>query len=105
MTSLFLLNVMLLLFFLAGFICFAVGVTLLFTREYRDAMKQLSIHSAAIGAKATVDLTLAPIMDSASHLIDAVSNMVRTGTGVGAFLCLLGATMDIVAFWMLSTLK
>ncbi len=94
-------ELMLFLFFVAGLMCFVTGVTLLWTREYREAMKQLSAHSAAIGAKAVSDITLAPIMDSASRLIDAVSNMVRTGAGVGAFLCLLGAAMNVASFWLL----
>jgi hypothetical protein len=47
---------------------------------------------------------VAPIIDSAARLVEAISQLVRTAIGVGVFLCISGLLVCLAAFWMLSTI-
>ena len=50
-----------------------------------------------------LNLTVAPIaLDASARLVDATNKLIRTAMGVGAFLCLIGLAMCLIAFWMFS---
>lgn len=78
------------------------GLCTFLTKEYHEALKGLSSQSTRIASKALTDLAVSPIIEASSHLVDAVSRLVRTAMGVGAFLSLAGIAICLTAFWMLS---
>ena len=90
--------------FALGLASWVAGLSTLLTREYREAMKALSAQSPRIYNKALTDLGVGPIIEASSRLVDAVSKLVRTAVGLGAFLCLSGTAVCLIAFWLLSQL-
>lgn len=80
------------------------GLWTILAREYQSTLRSLAAQSALLGNKAITDITLAPILDAISRLVDAVTQLVRTAVGVGVFLCLAGLAMCLVAFWMIHSL-
>lgn len=88
--------------FVVGLVSFLAGLSIILAREYQETLRSLSTQSTKIGGRAITDEGVAPIIDSASRLIEAVSQLVRTAVGVGAFLCLLGVAVAVIAFWMIS---
>ena len=76
------------------------GLWIILSREYQDAMRQLSVQSTRISSRAIRDEAMAPVIDAASRLIEAVNNLIRTAVGVGAFLCMLGILVCAAAFWL-----
>jgi hypothetical protein len=47
---------------------------------------------------------VAPVIDSAARLVEAISQLIRTAAGIGAFLCIAGVGICVVAFWMTTRL-
>lgn len=90
--------------FALGLASCIAGLCTILTKEYQDALKGLSAQSPQIYKKAISDLGIGPIIEASSHLVEAVSQLVRTAMGVGAFLCLSGIAICLIAFWMLSRL-
>lgn len=65
------------------------GLRKLLAREFVPAAKALALQSARIGQKGLKqDISL--IAQSAAQLCDSVNRLVRTSSGVGAFLILVG---------------
>jgi len=96
---------MAILLFVLGFIAFIAGVRTMLASEYRNTMRTLSAQSGKLGAKGLGDPAIVPLMDATSRLIDAVSQLVRTATGVGAFLCIGGVGLCLTAFWLLTIIE
>jgi len=90
--------------FLLGSIALLIGLGTILSREYLEALRSLTKESSHLGAKAARDAAFLPLLEGASRLVDAVTRMVQTAVGVGAFLCLLGAGLCTLAYWMLSRL-
>lgn len=88
--------------FLFGAIALLVGLGIILSREYMEALRSLTRESSRLGAKAAHDAAFLPLMEGASRLVESVTRMVQTAVGVGAFLCLLGAGLCTLAYWMLS---
>ena len=89
---------------LTGFIACVQGLRTMLARDYQQTLRKLSIQSTQIGQKGLGDVAIAPMLDAAARLIDAVSGLVRTAMGVGAFLCLMGVGMMVAAYFMASRL-
>ena len=88
--------------FALGLASCVAGLCTFLTKEYHEALKGLSSQSTRISSKALTDLAVSPIIEASSHLVDAVSRLVRTAMGVGVFLSLAGIAICLTAFWMLS---
>ena len=91
--------------FILGGISLLVGLGVILSREYLDALRSLTRESSNLGTKATQDAAFLPLIEGASRLVESVTKMVQTAVGVGVFLCLLGAGLCTLAFWMLSQVE
>ena len=91
--------------FLLGAISLLMGLGVILSREYMEALRSLTRESSQLGTKAAQDATFLPLMEGASRLVESVTKMVQTAVGVGVFLCLLGAGLCTLAFWMLGQLE
>jgi hypothetical protein len=87
--------------FVLGCVTLLIGLGMILTREYLDALRSLTRESSHLGAKAAQDAAFLPLLEGASRLVDSVTRMVQTAVGVGGFLCLLGAGLCYLAYWML----
>ncbi len=85
-----------------GIASFVSGLLIILSREYHETLKTISGHSAKLSGKAITDEGVAPTIEAASRLVDSVAKLIQTAVGVGAFLCILGVVVAVIAFWMLS---
>jgi len=88
--------------FVVGLTACGAGLWTILSREYQQTMRTLSAQSAKIGARAALEEGVAPIIDSTARLVEAISQLIRTAVGVGAFLCAAGVMICLAAFWMIS---
>ena len=88
--------------FFLGMFGFLAGMRIMWASEYRNTMRALSAQSGKLGAKSLGDPTIVPLMEATSRLIEAVSQMVRTASGVGAFMCVSGAALCLTSYWLLT---
>jgi hypothetical protein len=91
--------------FLLGAVSLLVGLGIILSREYLEALRSLTRESSNLGAKAAQDTAFLPLLDGAARLVQSVTQMVQTAIGVGVFLCLLGAGLCTLAFWMLGQVE
>jgi hypothetical protein len=87
--------------FVLGAIALLIGLGVILSREFLEALRSLTRESSQLGTKAAADAAFLPLVDGATRLVESVTRMVQTAVGVGVFLCLLGAGLCALAFWML----
>lgn len=90
--------------FLIGVVGSISGLWIIMAKEYQKAMRQLADQSIRINGRAVTQDAVAPVIDSAARLVEAISQMIRTAAGIGAFLCVVGVGICVVAFWMTTRL-
>lgn len=88
--------------FILGALALFLGMGVILSREYQEALRTLTRDSSQLGTKAAQDAAFLPLLEGASSLVEAVTKMVQTAIGVGVFLCLLGAGLCTLAYWMFS---
>jgi len=91
--------------FVLGVCSCIAGFWTILSKNYRQALQNISAHSARVSNKALTDVALVPLLDAMSNLVKALDQLVRTSAGIGVFLCLTGVALCAVAFWMLSRLQ
>ncbi|MCL5265872.1 MAG: hypothetical protein M1343_11905 [Chloroflexi bacterium] len=98
-------STMAIILFGAGLASFVAGLLIILSREYQETLKTISGHSAKISSKAITDEGVAPTIQAASQLVESVSKLIATAVGLGAFLTILGVSVCVIAYWMLSGLS
>ncbi len=94
--------IMAVVLFIAGMAMLISGILIIMAREYQDAMRALAGQSTRLSGKAITDIGLQATIEGASQLLDSIARLIQTAMGTGAFLCLLGAIICGISFWMLS---
>ena len=87
-------------FFGVGLLACLSGLLLLIVRPYHKEAEALAAHTARIGQKALTD-NIAGIAQSATALIDAVNNLIRTSSGNAVVLIVVGAGFEVAAYYLL----
>jgi TRAP-type uncharacterized transport system fused permease subunit len=87
--------------FVVGVLSSLAGLWIILAKEYHETMKQLSSQSVRISGRAITQDTVAPLIDSASRMVEAINQLIRTAAGVGAFLTVVGVMICVVSFWMI----
>jgi predicted phage tail protein len=87
--------------FVIGVLSSLSGLWIILAKEYHQAMKQLSTQSVRISGRAITQDAVAPLIDSASRMVEAINALIRTAAGVGAFLTVVGVLICVVSFWMI----
>jgi hypothetical protein len=85
--------------FLMGCLCFLLGTIVLMTRGYTRELKTLAAHTVQLGQKG-VSPDVSGLVSSASDLVNAINALVRTASGVGAFLMSIGLLMMAASYWI-----
>lgn len=86
--------------FALGLLTCASGIWTLLSREYQRTLKGMTAQSNRLHARAMSEIGAVPLIDASARLVDAVNQLVRTAMGVGAFLCIIGTLLCVLAFWM-----
>jgi hypothetical protein len=87
--------------FLLGVTACIAGIWTILAREYQQTLRGISAQSSRLHARSLTEIGVVPVMDASTRLVEAVNALIRTAMGVGAFLCLIGLALCLVAFWML----
>jgi TRAP-type uncharacterized transport system fused permease subunit len=87
--------------FVIGVLSSLSGLWIILAKEYQQTMKELSAQSVRISGRAVTQDTVAPLIDSASRMVEAINQLIRTAAGVGAFLTVVGVMICVVSFWMI----
>lgn len=88
--------------FALGVLSCSAGLWTILSREYQRTLKGIAAQSNRLHARSLTEVGVVPILDASARLVEATNQMIRTAMGVGAFLCLVGLAMTLVAFWMLA---
>ena len=92
--------VMGLAFFPLGLASIIAGLVILVAGPYRQEAKILAEQSAKISQKGlTGDISL--VTQSATALVDAVNNLIRTSSGNAVVLIIVGVICELAAYWLL----
>jgi hypothetical protein len=89
-----------LIFFPAGLLAIVTGLVMLVAHPYRDEAKILAAQSARLGQKGVGD-NIAVAAQSATALIDAVNNLIRTSSGNALIIIAVGVLFEIAAYLIL----
>jgi hypothetical protein len=87
--------------FITGIGMLICGLVIIMTREYQEAMRSLAGQSSRLSSKALADIGVQAALEGAAHLLEAITRLVQTAIGTGAFLCVLGTVICGLAFWMM----
>lgn len=90
--------------FVLGCLSIMLGVFILMARGYSKEIKTIAAHTARLGHKGIAQ-EVTGLVSSASGLIDAINQLVRTASGVGVFLILGGLIMIVSAYWIISRIN
>jgi hypothetical protein len=91
------------LFFL-GCLSILLGAFILIARGYSREIKTIAAHTARLGHKG-LSKEVTGLVSSASGLIEALNQLVRTASGVGVFLIFFGMLMIAAAYWIISQIN
>ncbi len=89
-----------LIFFPAGLLAIVTGLVMLVAHPYREEAKILAAQSARLGQKGVGD-NIAVAAQSATALIDAVNNLIRTSSGNALVVIAVGALFEVAAYLLL----
>ena len=90
--------------FLLGCLSIMLGAFILIARGYSREIKTIAAHTARLGHKGLAQ-EVTGLVSSASSLIDAINQLVRTASGVGVVLILFGLLMIVAAYWIVSRIN
>ena len=87
-------------FFPVGLFSIAAGMLILIAGPYRQEAKILAQQSARISQKGLTD-NISLVAQSATSLVEAVNNLIRTSSGNAVVLIVVGALFELAAYWLL----
>jgi hypothetical protein len=90
--------------FVLGCVCILLGTFVLISRGFSKEMKALAVHTARIGQKGIAE-ELSGLVNSASELVAALNQLVKTASGAGIFLISMGMAMIGAAYWVLMQIE
>lgn len=93
--------VMAVLLFGIGLLASLAGLITILNREYQQAMRGLSRQSERIATEAITEKAISDTIQATANLVQAVTQLVRTATGVGVVLLGSGLGTCYLAYSML----
>ena len=82
-----------------GVISLAAGIYILFHKVMGGELKVIASQTARLAQKG-ISEEIAGLVGNASALLDALNQLVRTTTGVGVFLTLIGLILMVAAYFL-----
>lgn len=86
--------------FALGVLSCSAGLWTILSREYQRSLKGIAAQSNRLHARSLTEVGVVPVLDASARLVEATNQMIRTAMGVGAFLCLIGLAMCVIALWI-----
>ncbi len=85
--------------FALGAISLASGIFILFKKVMGDELKVIATQTAKLAQKGRAE-EVAGLVGNASALLGALNALIKTTTGVGVFLTLIGFILMVVAYYL-----
>ena len=82
-----------------GMFSFIMGIIVLVTKAMGKDVRNLATQTAKLAQKGIAE-EVTGLVGNASALMTALEQMVKTVTGIGLFLILLGITLMGIAYWL-----
>jgi len=86
--------------FTLGLVACGAGLWTLAAQGASRSLRGISEQSRRLQARALGEVAVGPMIDASARLVEAINQLVRTAMGIGAFLCLIGIALCLVAFWI-----
>lgn len=93
------LKVIVVALFAMGAISLALGIFILFKKVMGDEIKQIAAQTAKLAQKGLAE-EVAGLVGNAGSLLDALNQLVKTATGVGVFMTLIGFILMLVSYYL-----
>ena len=82
-----------------GAIALATGIFILFRKVMGDELRVIASQTARLAQKGITE-EITGLVGNASALLEALNSLVKTTTGVGVFLTLIGFILMVVAYYL-----
>jgi hypothetical protein len=82
-----------------GVIALAAGIFVLFRKVMGDELKVIANQTTRLAQKGIAE-EITGLVGNASSLLEALNQLVKTTTGVGVFLTLIGFILMVVAYYL-----
>ncbi len=82
-----------------GAISLAAGIFILFRKVMGDELKVIAAQTTRLAQKGIAE-EITGLVGNASSLLDALNQLVKTTTGVGVFLTLIGFILMVAAYYL-----
>ena len=86
--------------FLMGIVGIGAGVVILVTKVMGGDIKLITAQASDLAKKGIAE-DVSGLVGNASKLIDSLNDLVRTATGVGIFLVIIGFVLMMTAYYLL----
>ena len=96
--------VMAVMMFLVGLGTFITGIFILIARAWGRDVRTLTAQTVRLAQKGLAE-NVVGLVGNASSLLSAVNELVRTATGIGVFLTIMGLTLMGLTFYLVLMLK
>lgn len=90
--------------FVLGCMCVVLGTFVLISRSYSKEIKALASQTARLGQKGMAE-EVSGLVNSASELVGALNQLVKTASGAGLFLVTLGIAMIGSSYWVVTQIQ
>jgi hypothetical protein len=90
--------------FVLGILSVSAGMIILVSKVMGGDLKEITKQSIRLAQKGIAE-DVAGLVGNASTLVDAVNQMVRTASGVGIFLVVIGFPLILFAYYLLLQVK
>ena len=90
--------------FILGCMCVLLGIFVLVSRGYSKEIRALATHTACLGRKGMAE-EVTGLVNSASELVGALNSLVKTASGAGLFLILMGVGMIAASYWVVDQVQ
>jgi hypothetical protein len=82
-----------------GAVALATGIFILFRKVMGDELRVIASQTSRLAQKGITE-EITGLVGNASALLEALNSLVKTTTGVGVFLTLIGFILMVVAYYL-----
>lgn len=90
--------------FLMGIVSIGAGVVILVTKVMGGDIKLITDQASQLAQKGVAE-DVSGLVGNASKLVDSLNDLVRTASGVGIFLVIIGFVLMMTAYYLLIQIK
>jgi hypothetical protein len=87
--------------FVIGIVAIGAGVFILISRVFNEDIRTITSQSVQLAQKGIAE-DVAGLVGNSASLINSLTQLIKTSTGIGLFLVLIGFTLDISAYYLLN---